>query len=280
MWLGRYGDDFHPSMDASFMEVDKPATQPREEVILQRSTLLRTELKRIRFLLARQSSIKQVLVFGSVASDQTHEWSDLDIMVIEETDLPFIERSLRLSRLIRPKAGTQFLVYTPMELRSLNERAFVQIEILGKGRVLSMNASGDAQRWLEFADQDSRMAELAFSAAIFNQTCFHAQQCVEKCLKACLTVSGELLPRTHLIADLIGQLPESARAVFDDIEEELIVLDQYYIPTRYPDALPGILPEGLPQRSHAETSLAVAQQCYERARQWIQTYTEHPDSHG
>ena len=41
--------------------------------------------------------------------------------------------------------------------------------------------------------------------------------------------------------------------------------------TRYPDAVPGILPEGLPDRSHAETALAAARRCFDEARQWIET---------
>ena len=40
-----------------------------------------------------------------------------------------------------------------------------------------------ASRWLEFAREDVQMAELALDADVYNQVCFHAQQCVEKCLK-------------------------------------------------------------------------------------------------
>jgi HEPN domain-containing protein len=43
---------------------------------------------------------------------------------------------------------------------------------------------------------------------------------------------------------------------------EVLELDQFYIPTRYPDAVPGSLPEGLPQRQHAEKALEVARSCH------------------
>ena len=36
--------------------------------------------------------------------------------------------------------------------------------------------------------------------------------------------------------------------------------ERFYIPTRYPDALPGALPEGLPGREDAEEALATARQ--------------------
>jgi HEPN domain-containing protein/predicted nucleotidyltransferase len=235
----------------------------------QRALHLQAELQRLRLLLAEQPTVQQVIVFGSTATGQTHEWSDLDVMVIEESDAPFIERGLRLARLFRPQVGTQFLVYTPQEICALTRKPFIQVEVLGKGKVLSMHPHLDAQRWLTFAEQDLRMAELALRAEIFNQTCFHAQQCVEKCLKACLTAGGELLPRTHLIADLLPQLPAAAQGAIASLEQELLVLDQFYIPTRYPDALPGTLPEGLPQQPHAAAALATARRCYEEINRWI-----------
>jgi HEPN domain-containing protein len=43
-----------------------------------------------------------------------------------------------------------------------------------------------AERWLAFAREDLRMAELAMTEAIWNQVCFHAQQSVEKIFKAWL----------------------------------------------------------------------------------------------
>jgi HEPN domain-containing protein len=42
-------------------------------------------------------------------------------------------------------------------------------------------------------------------------------------------------------------------------------LDDYYIPTRYPDALPGVLPEGLPERTDAEDAVRLARDLLEKA---------------
>ncbi len=39
---------------------------------------------------------------------------------------------------------------------------------------------------------------------------------------------------------------------------ELLFLDRFYIPTRYPDALPGSLPEGMPNNQDAAGALATA----------------------
>jgi len=79
------------------------------------------------------------------------------------------------------------------KIRALTRKPFIQLKCWkGKGTVDAPHL--DAQRWLTFAEQDLRMAELALSAAIFNQTCFHAQQCVEKCLKSSSDCRGELVP--------------------------------------------------------------------------------------
>ena len=43
--------------------------------------------------------------------------------------------------------------------------------------------SEDSDRWLIFAEEDLRIAELALPHGIYNQVCFHAQQCAEKAIK-------------------------------------------------------------------------------------------------
>ncbi len=111
-----------------------------------------------------------------------------------------------------------------------------------------------SERWLEFARQDLQMAELALKEGIYNQVCFHSQQCVEKCLKGVLVAQGKIPPRTHSIVDLLGLLPPE---FFADLREVLGELDIFFIPTRYPDALPGSLPEGLPGEPEAKDAIAM-----------------------
>jgi HEPN domain-containing protein/predicted nucleotidyltransferase len=241
-----------------------PNTVPDQldaSVSQDRRIALRGELDRIRRILAGLPGVRQIIVFGSMASGRVHAWSDLDLVVVLDTGRSFLDRSIWLSREVQPRLGVQFLAYTPAELRALAERPFVKHEILGKGKVLPMNSREEAWRWMDFAREDLKIAELALNAGIFNQTSFHAQQCVAKSLKASLAAAGELLPRTRLIADLIAQLPASARTRLSGILADLTLLDQYYIPTRYPDALPGSLPEGLPNREQSARALAAAGQC-------------------
>ncbi len=122
------------------------------------------------------------------------------------------------------------------------------------------------ERWLAFAHEDLRMAELALKDNIYNQACFHSQQCIEKALKGALTHHQDrTLPRTHSIADLIQLIPGEW---FKDVRADLIeTMDDYYIPTRYPDALPGTLPEGLPGKSEAEEAIALARKVLQEVQQ-------------
>ena len=184
--------------------------------------------------------------------------------MIADTQLPFLDRCLWLKDLAHPRVGVQFLVYTSDEMKVLSRRPFIQKEILQKGKVLSMHPHEDAVRWLGFAAEDLEMVELAEKAGIHNQTCFHAQQCAEKCLKAIYAASGELIPRTNLITDLFEQLPPAKKVDLAGLHDRVTALDQFYIPTHYPDALPGSLPEGLPGPEHARSALEIARLCYEQ----------------
>lgn len=112
------------------------------------------------------------------------------------------------------------------------------------------------ERWLVFAREDLRAAEVLLAEDIFNLACFHAQQSVEKALKGLLAQQGQLPPRVHTISELLTLLPSEQ---FADLSQSLLVLDDYYIPTRYPDTLPGTLPEGLPGRDQAVEALQLAQ---------------------
>lgn len=119
--------------------------------------------------------------------------------------------------------------------------------------------SGESERWLQFAREDLQVAELAFGANIHNQACFHSQQCAEKAIKGLLLLQGKTPPRTHLLGDLLTLLKPNPFTISLGIQ----LLDRFYIPTRYPDALPGSLPEGLPTHEDAMEALTVARQVLE-----------------
>ena len=126
----------------------------------------------------------------------------------------------------------------------------------------------EASNWLAFARDDLRVAECALSAKIYNQACFHAQQCVEKTLKAWIRHLGTLPPRAHQLSLLVALLPDKVLA---DLRLEITFLDRFYIPTRYPDAIAGALPDGLPDVADAQEAYSVARDVLQRGERQIRS---------
>jgi predicted nucleotidyltransferase len=81
---------------------------------------------------------EKVILFGSYAYGNVTPDSDLDLLVIMETDLPAAERSRQISRLLRPRRlPMDIVVKNPKEIqRSLGRVDPFVHEILEKGVVL------------------------------------------------------------------------------------------------------------------------------------------------
>jgi predicted nucleotidyltransferase len=102
-----------------------------------RRKALQRELDRWLPLLIEHLKPEQILLFGSLANKNLGEWSDIDLVVIQQTKLPFLERTKQALRLIHPKVGVDLLIYTPEEFSRLSrERRFFRDEIIAKGTVL------------------------------------------------------------------------------------------------------------------------------------------------
>ena len=103
----------------------------------QRRAVLEVELARYVQLLREQYAPQRILLFGSLTSGEIREWSDIDLVIIKETERKFLDRTREVLQLLRPQVGVDILVYTPDEFDQLvQQRAFVRDEIVGKGKVL------------------------------------------------------------------------------------------------------------------------------------------------
>jgi HEPN domain-containing protein len=87
--------------------------------------------------------------------------------------------------------------------------------------------------WLRQADRDFEQAMDSRHADRHEWTCFAAQQAAEKAIKALHLHTGQEA-WGHVIAQLLEELPETV-----DVPELLVekgrVLDNFYIPSRYPN---------------------------------------------
>lgn len=92
-----------------------------------------------------------------------------------------------------------------------------------------------AHTWLQRARSDLLLAKTALNTpgVLPEDACFHAQQSVEKALKALLIQRHVAFPRTHVLETLLDLL----KAVGVDVPlavDEAFVLTQYAVETRYP----------------------------------------------
>ena len=93
-----------------------------------------------------------------------------------------------------------------------------------------------ADIWLRQAAHDLAAGERDFQAEDYSETCYHAEQVGQKALKAFLYFRGARLVQDHSVLTLAKSCGAKDPA-FRACEEDGRILDQYYVPTRYPDAL-------------------------------------------
>jgi HEPN domain-containing protein len=89
--------------------------------------------------------------------------------------------------------------------------------------------------WVAKAENDLKAATISLRAGRECPTdavCFHAQQVVEKYLKALLTAHGKPFPKTHNIGKLVELLPANARVNLSEDEQD--ILTDYATGARYP----------------------------------------------
>lgn len=93
----------------------------------------------------------------------------------------------------------------------------------------------EVRRWVEKADHDRRMAELglAQSPPLTEAAAFHAQQAVEKLLKAYLVCQRHEFERIQDLGMLAEQCAQHDPA-FDTLREQVDPLTPYAVRFRYP----------------------------------------------
>lgn len=81
---------------------------------------------------------EKIVLFGSHAYGRPHEGSDLDILVVMESDLPRYKRAVPIYRALAGLLiGKDVLVYTPQEIDAWSEipQAFIT-QVMEKGRII------------------------------------------------------------------------------------------------------------------------------------------------
>ena len=126
----------------------------------------------------------------------------------------------------------------------------------------------EARRWFQTAESDLETARVLHRNQRYAHACFHAQQAGEKAVKSVWYLhAGD--PWGHSVQKLIGDLEAFDAAPFDELRDLLpegSKLDKYYIPTRYPNGLPDLVPDAAYLEDDARTAIGLSERLIERIR--------------
>ena len=86
-------------------------------IVTQRKEALEKELHRIVATLIEKYQPEKVILFGSLATGRIHEWSDIDLLIIKETDERPIDKATNIRQMLNyPRIAIDIFAYTPGKL--------------------------------------------------------------------------------------------------------------------------------------------------------------------
>ncbi len=203
--------------------------------------------------IVREFAPLQVILFGSYAYGTPREYSDVDLLVVmpgsksetrkrEREIYGRISHRFRMDLLVRsPEEIAYRLSYNDWFLREITEKGEVLYESANfllkppKEEQYAMNPL--TVEWVENAEEDYvGMQQLHHGQhPLYNIVCFHAQQCVEKYLKAWLQEANIPFSRTHDLKELLELIVPSV-PIWQVWESDFSSLSKHAVATRYPGA--------------------------------------------
>jgi len=221
------------------------------------------ELDEISKRLIEKYDPDKIILFGSRAEGKDCAGSDIDLLIVKETEKRPLERRIEVETLLSDRSvPIDVLVYTPDEVRHLYSLGspFIE-EVMEKGRLLYMRKVTMA--WLRDAEQELESASVLYEHEKYRTACYHSQQSVEKGLKAVIIERGSKPERTHDIVELFHAV---AGTGFDTglSTEDAVYLNSIYKGRYLTDE--GLLPHGEPSRTDAEHALFAAKRLMENLK--------------
>ncbi len=205
----------------------------------------------------------RIILFGSQATGAASGASDIDLLVIKDTDDRPIERRMQVENILADRAvPLDIMVYTAKELQYLfSIGSPVVEEIMETGRVLYMRKATES--WVKDADDELASALILHEHGKYKGACYHSQQCVEKGLKALILEKGERPEKIHDIVEMFSRTQRLGWQAFLTLDDAVFLNSIYK--GRYPTE-EGLLPLGEPDKADAERATKAAQRFMEGLR--------------
>ena len=206
-----------------------------------------------------RAGVLRAYVIGSVATGNATEESDVDLLVVAESDKPMRHRYPDFGEVRRAcEWPADVFPYTPEEVReavAARRRFVVQalaegVQIFERGlqpyaldRVVREAViaeergeywGGEGIEWIEDAGGDLAAARLLLGNEMFALACFNAQQAAEKALKGLAYHRGDRRVREHSLEVLFEMLVDDYPQIGPS-RGDMERMDPYHTNTRYPN---------------------------------------------
>ncbi len=207
--------------------------------------------------IVREFAPLQVILFGSYAYGTPTEDSDVDLLVV--MDIPESETSRQASEIwqrIPRRFSMDLLVRSPEEIAyRISHNDWFLREITEKGEVLYESVGFSYKKidrkkipnkekcfmnpltleWAQKAERDYAAITLHQQAQSpdFDFICFHAQQCIEKYLKAWIQELNIPFPKSHDLLGLLGLILPTMPS-WQAWQTDLSIVAPYAVEFRYP----------------------------------------------
>jgi predicted nucleotidyltransferase len=85
--------------------------------------------------LSARPKVHKIILFGSYAEGRRDLFTDLDIVVVMDSELDFVSRTAQLYSQLRTGVDMDLLVYTPQEFERLSQGGFLRHALLN-GKII------------------------------------------------------------------------------------------------------------------------------------------------
>lgn len=127
----------------------------------------------------------------------------------------------------------------------------------------------ESLRWLNQAKNDLKASKFSLENKFYEWSCFQAQQAAEKALKS-LWYFFNYDPWGHSIYKLILDFPdELIKKELINLSDNAKLLDKLYIPTRYPNGLPDLIPAEVYTQNDAENAIKSSEEIINFVEKYI-----------
>ena len=218
--------------------------------------------------IVREFAPLQVILFGSYAYGTPTEDSDVDLLIV--MDIPkseFRNKAVEIQQRIPDRFRMDVLVRSPEEiayrvsyndwfLREITERGellhgsntYVPTKKTQTGTRVKNRSQVNAVKkekscmnpltleWMEKAEADYITTQKLLPTTnpqLYDIICFHAQQCIEKYLKAWLQEANVPVPRTHNLEELLALIVPTL-PVWSKWQPDFKIITEYAVESRYP----------------------------------------------